>query len=235
MKYKRILLKLSGEALSGQNGNGIDYDTLVRYASIVCRLTEKGHELGIVTGGGNFWRGRSSGSMDRVAADKVGMLATVMNSVALADALESQGLDCRLMTAVFMPSVGEAMDGQKARRHLEEGRVVIFAGGTGNPFFSTDSAAALRAAETGCDLILKSTLVDGVYDKNPHEYDDARLLHELSFSQILEEKLDVVDATAAALCRAFGLKLKVINGNDPENIIRAAAGEAIGSLVSEER
>ena len=154
-----------------------------------------------------------------------------MNSIALTDALTALGQPVRLMTALPMPTIGEAMNGDRARQHLEKGRVVILAGGTGSPFFSTDSAAALRAAEIGADLILKSTLVEGVYDKDPHLHEDALLLEEVSFSHILEKKLTIIDATAAALCRDYGLKMIVFNGRDPQNILRVAAGEAIGTLV----
>lgn len=231
MRYKRLLLKLSGEALAGDNKGGLDPEVLAVYASIIHKLCQAGHEVALVVGGGNFWRGRQSGDMDRMAADKIGMLATVMNSIALTDALAALGQPVRLMTALPMPTLGEAMNGDRARQHLEKGRVVILAGGTGSPFFSTDSAAALRAAEIGADLILKSTLVEGVYDKDPHLHEDALLLEEVTFSQILEKKLTIIDATAAALCRDYGLKLIVFNGRDPQNILRVAAGEAIGTLV----
>ncbi len=166
-----------------------------------------------------------------MAADKMGMLATVMNSIALTDALERQEVSTRLMSAVPLPTVGEPMNGAVARRHLAKGRVVVFAGGTGSPFFSTDSAAALRAAEIKADVILKATLVDGVYDKDPNEHRDAMLLRELTFNDILERKLRVIDATAAALCRDYGLKLIVFNGTDPANILKVAGGESMGTLV----
>lgn len=231
MKYRRLLLKLSGESLAGDKGTGLDTDLLATYAGIVKDLCEAGHEVGIVVGGGNFWRGRQSDAMDRMAADKIGILATVMNSIALVDALTAQGLTARLMTALPLPTLGESQNGEVARRHLERGRVLVFAGGTGSPFFSTDSAAALRAAEIEADVILKSTLVDGVYDKDPREHEGALLLEEVSFSEILEKKLSIIDATAAALCRDYGLALIVFNGSDPRNIIRAASGQAVGSLV----
>ncbi|MGI6157835.1 MAG: UMP kinase [Saccharofermentanales bacterium] len=231
MGYRRILLKLSGQSLAGGSSFGLDGDTLDRHADVIGGLVEDGHEVGVVIGGGNFWRGRSSGAMDRVAADQIGMLATVMNSLALADALDRRGIPQRLMTAVPMPTVGEAMNGRVARRYLEEGAVVIFGGGTGNPFFSTDSAAALRAAEIGADAILMTTLVDGVYDRNPDEHPDAKLLKELTFDDVLTHQLGVMDATAAALCRDFGLTLVVFNADDLDNIRRAAEGDAIGSVV----
>lgn len=231
MTYKRLLLKLSGEALAGESGGGLDPGKLSLYASIIRDLCQKGHQVAVVVGGGNFWRGRQSEDMDRMAADKIGMLATLMNSIALADALTFLGQPVRLMTALPVPTVGEAMRGDRARDHLEAGRVVILGGGTGNPFFSTDSAAALRAAEIKADLILKSTLVDGVYDKDPRVHEDALLLKEVTFSRILEDKLAIIDATAAALCRDFALKMVIFNGHDPKNILRAASGEAVGSLV----
>lgn len=232
MKYRRVLLKLSGESLAGDSDKGIDPGVLSRYASVIGELCNKGHQVGVVVGGGNFWRGRVSGAMDRMSADKIGMLATVMNAIALDSALLEQGVTARLMSAVPMPTVGEPMNAASARRHLDRGRVVIFAGGTGNPFFSTDSAAALRAAEIKADVILKSTLVDGIYDKDPRLHPDAILQKAMTFSQILEDKLGIIDATAAALCRDYGLKLIVFNGTDPANILKAAGDEAIGTLVS---
>ncbi|MFA5586606.1 MAG: UMP kinase [Saccharofermentanales bacterium] len=231
MKYKRLLLKLSGESLAGETGYGIHAPTLSVYASVIGQLCRDGHEVGVVVGGGNFWRGRMSGGMDRMSADKIGMLATVMNGIALDSALLEAGVTARLMSAVPMPTVGEPMNAAAARRHLERGRVVIFAGGTGNPFFSTDSGAALRAAEIKAHVILKSTLVDGIYDKDPKAHPDARLIKELTFSDILEKKLAIIDATAAALCRDYGLKLIVFNGTDPGNILRAAGDQPIGTLV----
>ncbi len=231
MAYHRLLLKISGESLAGDSNRGIDPAVADAFASIVARLSEKGHEVALVVGGGNFWRGRSSGDMDRVAADRIGMLATVMNSVAMAEALSRQGIEVRLMTAVPMPTVGEPCDGITAKRYLREGCVVVFAGGTGNPFFSTDSAAALRASEIEADVILKATLVDGVYDKDPKTNADAVLFKELTFDEVLEHRLGVMDATAAALCRDYGQKVIVFNIADRENILRAAAGEPIGTLV----
>ncbi|HZK29078.1 MAG TPA: UMP kinase [Clostridia bacterium] len=233
MKYRRLLLKISGESLAGDSGNGIEPSMLTRYASIVKSLWQDGHEVGIVVGGGNFWRGRKSVEMDRMAADKMGMLATVMNSIALADALQRQEVPTRVMSAIPLPTIGEPMNGEIARRHLAKGRVVVFAGGTGSPFFSTDSAAALRASEIKADVIMKATLVDGVYDKDPLEHSDAMLLKELTFSDILTRKLKVIDATAAALCRDYGLKLIVFNGTDPATILQVAGGAPIGTLVAE--
>ncbi len=231
MKYHRLLLKISGESLAGDSKMGIDSSIVDEYASIIARLLKKGHEVGIVIGGGNFWRGRSSGDMDRVAADQIGMLATVMNSIAMTEAIVRQGHEVRLMTAVPMPTIGEPINGTIAKRHLSKGRVVVFAGGTGNPFFSTDSAAALRASEIDADIILKATLVDGVYDKDPHKHPDAVMYKELTFDEVLEHRLGVMDATAAALCRDYGQKVVVFNIADRDNIIKVAEGDPIGTLV----
>ncbi|NMA18107.1 MAG: UMP kinase [Clostridiaceae bacterium] len=235
MAYKRLLLKWSGEALAGKNGFGLDADALDRAAELVRRLVENGHEIAIVNGAGNFWRGRLSKNMDRTEADQIGMLATVMNGIALRDALTRQGLKAELMTAVPMPTVAEPVDAVKARRFLDEGKVVIFAGGTGNPFFSTDSAAALRAAMIHADVILKATQVDGVYDKDPHRFPDAVRYDTITYDEILENRLGVIDATAAALCRDFNLSLLVFSNSDPDLVIRAAKGEKIGTLVVAER
>lgn len=231
MKYRRLLLKISGESLAGDSKRGIDSSVVDQYASVVARLVDSGHEVGIVIGGGNFWRGRTGGDMDRVAADRIGMLATVMNSIAMTEALSRRGYPVHLMTAVPMPTVGDPIDALKAKKYMNDGCVVVFGGGTGSPFFSTDSAAALRAAEIEADIILKATLVDGVYDKDPNVYSDAVMFHELTFDEVLERRLGVMDATAAALCRDYGQKVVVFNIADLENIIRVAAGEPIGTLV----
>ncbi|NLG30408.1 MAG: UMP kinase [Clostridiaceae bacterium] len=231
MKYKRLLLKLSGESLGGESGKGICGDSLAVYAVIVRDLHAKGHEIGIVVGGGNFWRGRVSGDMDRMAADQIGTIATVMNAIAMTDALTHLGVPVSLLSAVPMPTIAEAMDAKRARRYLDEGRVVVFGGGTGSPFFSTDSAAALRAAEIKADVILKSTLVDGVYDRDPNEDEGAILLKEVSFDEVLEKKLRVIDQTAAALCRDFHLRMIVFNGTDPNNIARVLEEEDLGTMV----
>lgn len=235
MAYKRLLLKWSGEALAGKSGFGLNADALDYAAGLVRRLVENGHEIGIVNGAGNFWRGRLSKNMERTEADQIGMLATVMNGIALRDALIRQGLDVKLMTAVPMPTVAEPVDAVKARRFLDEGKVVVFAGGTGNPFFSTDSAAALRAAMIHADVILKATQVDGVYDKDPHLYPDAVRYDTITYDEILESRLGVIDATAAALCRDFNLALLVFSNTDPDLVIRAAKGEKIGTLVVAKR
>ena len=229
--YKRILLKLSGEVLAGKEGHGINFDTVSDVCKHVKKCSEMGVQIGLVVGGGNFWRGRSSGNMDRTRADHIGMLATVMNALALADTLEQLDVPVRVQTAIEMPRVAEPYIRNRAVRHLEKGRVVIFGCGTGNPFFSTDTAAALRAAEINADVIFKATNVDGVYDKDPNRFADAVKYDELTHTEVLAKGLEVMDSTAASLCRDNNIPILVFNLNDPENIIRAAAGEKIGTLV----
>ena len=230
--YKRILLKLSGEVLAGKDGKGIDFETVGKICKSVNDCADLGVQIGLVVGGGNFWRGRSSGEMDRTRADHMGMLATAMNSLALADTLEQLGVPVRVQTAITMQQVAEPYIRNKAVRHLEKGRVVIFGCGTGNPFFSTDTAAALRAAEINAEVIFKATNVDGVYDKDPNKFSDAVKYDTLTHSEILEKGLAVMDSTAASLCRDNGISILVFNLNDPENIVRAVKGEKIGTLVS---
>ncbi len=234
VKYKRILLKLSGEALSGDRGFGLDVDTIQQICGGIKKAYEMGVQIGIVVGGGNFWRGRSSGDMERVRADQIGMLATVMNALAVADALENMGVAVRVQTALTMQQVAEPYIRNRATRHMEKGRVVIFACGTGNPFFSTDTASALRAAEIGADIIFKATMVDGVYDKDPKKYPDAVRYDRLSFTKVLTDQLGVMDSTAASMCRDNKLPILVFDITNPDNIARAAAGEAVGTLVTEE-
>ena len=234
LKYKRILIKLSGESLAGDKKMGIDFDTVAKIVEPIKRLVEEGAEVGIVAGGGNFWRGRSSGSMDRTRADHIGMLATAMNALALADALEALDCDVRVQTAICMQQVAEPYIRNKAVKHLRKGRVVIFGCGTGNPFFSTDTAASLRAVEIEADVFLKATLVDGVYDKDPHKYDDAKKYDTLTFSQVLGEELAVMDSTAATMCRDNNMKMLVFDLSRPDNIYDAIMGENVGTLVSEE-
>lgn len=231
--YKRILLKLSGEVLAGNNpgGTGFDFEKINSIIASVKKINEMGVEVGLVVGGGNFWRGRSGGSMDRTRADHIGMLATVMNSLALADSLEQAGVPVRVQTAIEMRQVAEPFIRGRAMHHLEKGRVCIFGAGTGNPFFSTDTCAALRAAEIKAEVILKATNVDGVYDKDPNKYDDAVKYDVVSHSEVLEKNLKVMDSTAASLCRDNKIKIIVFNLNDPENIVRAVCGESIGTLV----
>ncbi|MCM1364293.1 MAG: UMP kinase [Faecalibacterium sp.] len=231
--YKRILLKLSGEVLAGKDGKGIDFDTVNSICNAIKQCTEYGVEIGLVVGGGNFWRGRSSGEMDRTRADHMGMLATAMNSLALADSLEQMGVDVRVQTAIAMQQVAEPYIRNKAVRHLEKGRVVIFGCGTGNPFFSTDTAAALRAAEINAEIIFKATNVDGVYDKDPNKFADAVKYDTLSHTEVLQKGLAVMDSTAASLCRDNGIGILVFNLADPQNIVKAVLGESIGTVVKE--
>ena len=231
--YKRILLKISGEALSGGLGHGIDFDTVLNICSAIKKCTEMGVEVGLVVGGGNFWRGRSSGEMDRTRADHMGMLATVMNSLAIADALEQLDVHVRVQTAITMQQIAEPYIRNKATSHLEKGRVVIFGCGTGNPFFTTDTAAALRAAEICAEIIFKATNVDGVYDKDPKEFPDAVRYETLTYSDVLSKNLKVMDSTAASLCRDNKIPILVFNLENPQNIIAAVCGEKIGTIVKE--
>lgn len=231
--FKRILLKLSGEVLAGEAGHGIDFDTVTDICGYVKRAAETGVQIGIVVGGGNFWRGRSSGDMNRVRADNMGMLATVMNSLALCEALEQLGVKARVMSSVAMQPIAEQYVARDAVAHMNDGEVVIFGCGTGCPFFSTDTTAALRAAEIEADVIFKATNVDGVYDKDPNKFTDAVKYDELTHSEVLAKGLKVMDSTAASLCRDNGISILVFNLEDPENILRALNGEKIGTLVKE--
>lgn len=204
-KYKRVLLKLSGEALAGQAGHGIDFDTVMDICKPVKALADLGVQVAVVVGGGNFWRGRSSGKMDRTRADHMGMLATVINALGVADGLEQLGLSVRVQTAIAMQELAEPYIRNRAVRHLEKGRVVVFGCGTGNPFFSTDTGAALRAAEIEADVILKATMVDGVYDSDPKKNPEAKRFDELSFMDVLKNNLAVMDMTAASFCQDRGI------------------------------
>lgn len=233
LAYKRILLKLSGEALSGGTGFGLQVETVQSICKGIQKAQKLGAELAIVVGGGNFWRGRSSGEMERTRADQIGMLATVMNALAVADALEQLDVEVRVQTALNMQQVAEPYIRNRAIRHLEKGRVIILACGTGNPYFSTDTAAALRAAEINADIIFKATMVDGVYDKDPKKNADAVRYEKVSFSRVLNDKLAVMDSTAATMCRDNGLPILVFDINDPDNIAKAASGEKLGTLVTE--
>lgn len=230
-KYRRILLKLSGEALAGEHKTGLDYDVIKTYADSIKRCADAGVEIGIVVGGGNFWRGRSSGAMDRTRADHIGMLATAMNALAVADVLESVGLQVRVQTAITMSQVAEPYIRNKAMRHFEKGRVVIFGCGTGNPFFSTDTAAALRAAEIEADIIFKATMVDGVYNKDPKKFPDAVRYSTLTFAEVLSHNLGVMDATAAAMCRDNNIPILVFDLARPDNIYDACMGKDVGTIV----
>jgi len=235
LKYKRVLIKLSGESLAGGNSFGFDNDTVANICSAIKKASETGTQIAIVVGGGNIWRGREHPGMDHTRADQMGMLATVINAMSIADTLRQMGVETRVQTALQMPQVSEPFVRDKAVRHLEKGRVVIFACGTGSPYFSTDTGAALRAAEIGADIVLKATMVDGVYNKDPHKFDDAVKYEKLDFTTVLSMGLGVIDSTAASLCKDNGLKLLVFSIDDPENIVKAINGETIGTIIEEEK
>ena len=230
-KYKRVLLKISGEALAGTNGFGLDEHTIAHISENIKKIVDMGVQVSIVVGGGNIWRGRSSENMDRTRADHMGMLATAINALALCSALENCNVPTRVQTAIEMRQVAEPYIRGKAERHLEKGRVVIFGCGTGNPFFSTDTAAALRAAEIEADIFFKATMVDGVYDKDPHKYPDAVKYDTLTFADILAKGLQVMDSTAAAMCKDNNIPILVFDLARPDNIYDACMGENIGTLV----
>ena len=236
-KYSRVLLKLSGEALMGGQGFGIDGLTLSQIADELIDIHSLGVEVGIVIGGGNIFRGlaASSRGMDRASADYMGMLATVINSLALQDALESRGSRTRVLSALEMERLAEPYIRRRAIRHLEKGRLVIFAAGTGNPFFTTDTAASLRAMEIGAEIVMKATRVDGVYDKDPHKHKDARMFRRLSYLDVLNRNLAVMDSTAISLCRDNNLPILVFNMTKPGNIRRVILGEPLGTMVLDER
>ena len=230
-QYKRVLLKLSGEAMAGDKKTGINDDVVRDITAKIKEVSDLGVEVALVVGGGNFWRGRSSEKMDRVTADHMGMLATLMNALALSDALEQHGAVTRVMSAVDIRQMAEPYIRKRAVRHLEKGRIVIFACGTGNPYFSTDTGAALRATEIGADVFMKATMVDGVYDKDPKVYPDAVKYDRISHDEVLSKNLKVMDATAAALCRDNNTKILVFSMEDPDNIVKIAKGENLGTIV----
>jgi len=232
-QYKRILLKLSGEALAGAAGYGLDGETVKSLAGEVAAVTAVGVQVGIVLGGGNFFRGvaPAASGMDRVTADQMGMLATVINALAFQDALEAMGVASRVMTAIEMRQVAEPYIRRRALRHLEKGRVVIFAAGTSNPYFSTDTAAALRALEIRAEALLKGTRVDGVFDKDPLRHPDAVRYCRISYTEVLTKSLAVMDATSIALCRDNRLPIVVFNLTTAGNIMRVVQGEDVGTLI----
>lgn len=231
-KYKRVLLKISGEALAGENHFGLNTDTVTEISKNIKKITDMGVSVAIVVGGGNFWRGRSGENMDRTRADHMGMLATVINALALCDALESQNVPTRVQTAIEMRQIAEPYIRGKAVRHLEKGRVVIFGCGTGNPFFSTDTTAALRAAEIDAEIILLAKKVDGVYDSDPHINPNARKFDTLNYIDVLNKGLGVMDSTATSLCMDNNIPILVFGLDNPENIVHAVKGEKIGTMVS---
>ena len=230
--YKRVLLKISGEALAGEAGVGIDSATVEHIVSQVVALHNDGIEIGIVVGGGNFWRGRQGTNMDRVTADHMGMIATIMNALALQDAIEQKGVPVRVQTALSIPSVAEPFILRKALRHFECGRVVIFACGTGNPYFSTDSGAALRATEIKADVLLMAKNVDGVYDSDPKTNPNAKKIDEISYMEIINHNLNVMDFTALTLCMENKMPIVAFGLNEKDGLIKAAHGEKIGTTIN---
>jgi len=231
---RRILLKLSGESFADQDTNfGIDPEIIERIAGEITKANNQGIEIGVVVGGGNFFRGvqESAKNMAQANADYMGMLATVINAVALKDALDKNGTQTRVQSAITMTAVAEPYIRLRAIRHLEKGRVVIFAAGTGNPYFTTDTAASLRAAEIDANLMLKSTRVDGVFDKDPEQYKDAKKFDEISYKNVLDQKLKVMDLTAITLCEENEMQVRVFDGTKQDNIFKALSGESIGTLI----
>ena len=229
--YKRVLLKISGEALAGSKGTGINEDVVGRIGDVIAECVEMGVQIAIVVGGGNFWRGRSGEKMDRTRADHMGMLATVINALALQDSFERRGIPTRVQTAIEMNKIAESYIRGRAVRHLEKGRVVIFGCGTGNPFFSTDTAAALRAVEIDADIILLAKRIDAVYDSDPEKNPDAKKFTELTYLEVIDRGLGVMDSTATTLCMDNNMPIRVFGLDDPENIKRAINGEEIGTLI----
>src|SRR3990170_4236481 len=233
-KYKRVLLKLSGEAFSGKEGHGIDASVLTSIATQIKHVSEMGLQIAIVVGGGNFWRGAKAEQegMDRVTADYAGMLATIINAIALQDRLEKEGIDTRTQTAIEIKQIAEPYIRRQAIHHLEEGRVVIFGAGTGNPYMTTDTAAALRAIEIGAEVLLKGTHVDGIYNADPHKVPTAKKFDKLTYLKALNMRLQVMDSTALSLCLENKLPIIVFDVQAPGNIEKAVLGEKIGTLVS---
>ena len=233
-RYKRVLLKISGEALCRPGGSGVDTQALVTVSDELAALAKRGVQVGLVVGGGNLIRGRNltdNPYIERATADYMGMLATVINGLALCDSLEAHGVPTRVLSAVEVHKVCEPFIRRRALRHLEKGRVVVLAGGLGSPYFTTDTAAAQRAVELDCDVLLKATLVDGVYDADPKHHPDAQLLPDLSFAEVLRRQLRVMDQTAFAMCQENDLPLVVFNMNAPDGVVRAAQGENVGTLI----
>ena len=233
-KFHRILLKLSGEALMGDADYGIDPNVIGRLANEIIEMQRLGVQIGVVIGGGNIFRGAglAAAGMDRVTGDHMGMLATVMNALAMQDAIEKRGGYARVMSAIQIHDVAEDFIRRRAIRHIEKGRIVLFAAGLGNPFFTTDSAAALRAVEIGADLLLKATKVDGVYTADPTKHSDATRYEQLSYDEVIERKLAVMDTAAIALCRDHGMALRIYDMTVPGNLMRIMLGESVGTLVS---
>ena len=233
MKFKRIMLKLSGEALSKPGGFGLNHTVLMEVAKSIKEVSDEGIQVVVVVGGGNIWRYRDTkeSGIERTASDAMGMLATIMNSVGLQSALETLGTFTRVCSAIDVPQLAEPYLRRRAIRHLEKERIVICAGGTGNPYFTTDSAAALRAVELGCEILLKATNVDGVYDKDPDEHKDAKKYDELTYQEAIEKHLNIMDQAAFSLCQDQKLPIRVFNFKDRSNLLKAAMGEDVGTLV----
>ena len=232
MNFSRIVIKLSGEALAGEKRFSLDDDVVLRIAKSICKVHATTTDIAIVVGGGNFWRGRTAVDIDPASSDYMGMLGTVINALRLQASLESLGVDTRVQTAIDMDKVAEPYIRRRAMRHMEKGRIVIFAAGTGNPYFTTDTTAALRAAEINADIILLGKKgVDAVYDKDPNRFSDAKAFTALSYMDVLQRGLGIMDATATSLCMDNQIPLRVFGIDDPDNLIRAAAGENIGTLV----
>lgn len=232
-KYNRILLKLSGESLAGNKGMGIDFEKVLDICAEIKDVLEKTKvEIAIVVGGGNFWRGRSNKQMDRCTSDHIGMLGTTMNALAIGDAFKQLGVEARVQTGIEMRQIAEFYIRKRTDRHLEKGRVVIFGCGTGNPFFSTDTAAALRAAEINADIVLKATNVDGIYTADPKKDPEAKLINELSYIEVLNKKLNVMDSTSTTLCMDNEIPIIVYNMNTKGNLEKIVEGEKVGTLVS---
>ncbi|MGN1372116.1 MAG: UMP kinase [Candidatus Coprovivens sp.] len=231
MKYKRILLKLSGESLAGEKGTGIDFEKVLNTCREITEISKKGIEVAIVVGGGNFWRGRSNQQMDRCTSDYIGMLGTTMNALAIGDAFKQLGQDVRVQTGVEMRQIAEYFIKDRALKHLNNQRIVVFGCGTGSPFFSTDTAAALRAAEINADALLKATNVDGIYNKDPKKHKDAIKIDEISYLEVLNQKLNVMDTTATSLCMDNDIPIIVFDINEHGNLLKVVEGKKIGTTV----
>lgn len=235
MNFKRIILKLSGEVLAGKTKHGIDFERTLEIAKEVKECVDLGYEIGIVVGGGNFWRGKSNEYMDRATSDYIGMMGTVMNALALGDAFKQIGIPVRVQTGVEMRQVAEYYIKDRAIRHLNKGRVVIFGCGTGSPFFSTDTASSLRAAEVNADILIKATKVDGIYDKDPKKYKNAKKYDKLSYIEVLNKELHIMDSTAISLCMEENIPIMVFDINKKGNLVKVITGENIGTLVYDEK
>ena len=235
MEFKRIILKLSGEVLAGKTKHGIDFERTLEIAREVKECVDLGYEIGIVVGGGNFWRGKSNEYMDRATSDYIGMMGTVMNALALGDAFKQIGASVRVQTGVEMRQIAEFYIKDRAIRHLNKGRVVIFGCGTGSPFFSTDTASSLRAAEVNADILIKATKVDGIYDKDPKKFKNATRYDKLSYIEVLNKELHIMDSTAISLCMEEKIPIMVFDINKKGNLVKVVTGENVGTLVCNEK